>query len=187
MRLLLAVLLLAGCASAQVEPPISPAPSTALLDETSPASGGDRTEVEAAVAATIAEPGVHVVHFWAPWCGNSKAELENGLYEVVEGHPDVTFAFVTIWNDARDGADRLARYGIEAGANVSVYAQPDRGPSADRDLRRTTFLGLPLTWTPTTWIYNRSGKLAYAFNYGEVTPEQLAAAIADARNEWTHD
>ena len=138
--------------------------------------------------ATLASDGVHVVHLWAPWCGNSRAELEDGLYEVVEAHPEVTFSFVTIWNDGRDGASTLARYGITpADGHVAVYAQPDRGPSADRDLRRRTFLGLPLTWTPTTWVFNRSGKLAYAFNFGEVSPEMLALAIERAGQSWDHD
>lgn len=179
----LAVLLatLTASACAQTAPTEAPAP---------PASAdpvADRTEVEAAVQATIAQDGIHVVHFWAPWCGNSRAEFEGGLYEVVEAHPDVTFSFVTIWTDGRDGADRLARYGIEASDRVFVYGQPDRGPSADRDLRRRSFLGLPLSWTPTTWVFNRQGTLAYAFNYGEVSNEMLALAIEHARDEWMHE
>ena len=191
MRLALLALLVAASACAQTdgtaaEPAVAPAPASTrpvLTEDTR----GDRTATELAVAETIEAPGVHVVHFWAPWCGNSKAELENGLYEVVEAHPDVTFSFVTIWNDGEDGAGRLARYGVEPSDHVFVYAQPDRGPSADRDLRRRTFLGLPLSWTPTTWVFNRGGALAYAFNYGEVSPEMLATAIEHARDGWEHD
>ena len=181
MRVLLVLALTASAACAQAPPvaPASGAPATADAPE------ADRTATEAAVAATIQGEGVHVVHFWAPWCGNSRAEFESGWYEVVEANPDVSFSFVTIWNDGRDGAETLRRYGIPERA--AVYAQPDRGPSADRSLRRTTFLGLPLSWTPTTWVFNRGGKLAYAFNYGEVTPEQLTQAIEDARDAWMHD
>ena len=147
------------------------------------------TDTEKAVLARVNRPGVHVVRLWAPWCGNSRAELEAGLYQSIEDHPDVTFSFVTIWNDGRDGASILSRYGIAPtdDGRVTVAAQPDRGPSADRDLRRTTFLGVPLSWTPTTLVYNRGGKLAYAFAYGEVSPEMLATAITDARNDWHHD
>lgn len=155
---------------------------------TSPTSDGF-TEVEHAVQARISADGVHVVRLWAPWCGNSRAEMEAGLYESIENHPDVTFSFVTVWNDARDGASMLQRYGITPSEDgrVAVFAQPDRGPSADRALRRRTFLSVPISWTPTTLVYNRGGKLAYAFAYGEVSPELLAQAIADARNEWHHD
>ena len=165
--------------------PIRPdeAPALATEDPTTPPQ--DLTETEAAVQRTIEGEGVHVVHFWAPWCGNSRAEFESGWYEVVAAHPEVSFTFVTVWNDGDDGAATLARYGIPDSA--TILAQPDRGPSADRDARRRTFLGLPLSWTPTTWIFNRGGQLAYAFNYGEVSAERLEAAIEDARAGWEHD
>ncbi len=168
-RLAAAVLfLLTAAASAQGTPP-----DTAL------------TATEQTVRATIQEPGVHVVHFWAPWCGNSRAGFESGWYETVEAHPEVSFTFVTIWNDGDDGAATLRRYGIPERA--AILAQPDRGPSADRANRRRTFLGLPLSWTPSTWIFNREGRLAYAFNYGEVSAAMLEQALADAQNEWHHD
>ena len=54
-------------------------------------------------------------------------------------------------------------------------------------IRRRAFLGLPLSWTPTTWVFNREGTLAYAFNYGEVSNEMLALAIEHARDEWMHE
>ena len=175
--------LVAASACAQVPPatasPVGPedAPHVTL--------DADRTETEAAVQAQIEQPGVHVVHLWAPWCGNSRAGLETGWYETIAAHPDVSFTFVTIWNDNDDGLAALRRYGIPESA--TVLAQPDRGPSADRSLRRTSFLGLPLSWTPTTWVFNRGGKLAYAFNYGEVSAEMLQTAIEHAQASWEHD
>ena len=169
-------------------PPATPAEATGG-GETGGDPADDLTDVEREVQARVSEDGVHVVRLWAPWCGNSRAELEDGLYQSIEDHPDVTFSFVTMWNDGRDGASMLARYGIAPSddGRVTVAAQPDYGPSADRDLRRRSFLGVPLSWTPTTLIYNRGGKLAYAFAYGEVSAEMLATAIADARNDWDHD
>ena len=188
MRLALCLLFVAASASAQT-PAATPVDRPVTLAAEPLADDLGETDAEAAVRATVAREGVHVVHLWAPWCGNSRAELAAGLYEVVEGHPDVTFSFVSIWNDGRDGADMLARYGITPAddGRVTVAAQPDRGPSADRDARRRTFLGLPLTWTPTTWVFNRGGKLAYAFNYGEVSPEMLTLAIEHAADSWDHD
>ena len=192
---LLALAALAACAPAPaVEAPAPPASATAPpTSATAPAAPDPaealpaRTEVEDAVETTISGPGVHVVHFWAPWCGNSRAEFEAGWYEVVEANPDVSFSFVAIWNDGRASEDRLARWGIVPADHVSIYAQPDLGPSADRTQRRRTFMGLPLTWTPTTWVFNRGGRLAYAFNYGEVSPDMLATAIEHARDEWMHE
>ena len=187
MRLLALLLAASMGASAQVTFPPAPPSRPVLLEDARPVDLEGETETERAVRAIVAEPGVHVVHLWAPWCGNSRTVLESGWYEVVEDNPDVTFSFVTIWNDGRDGADRLSRYGIEAGGTVRVFAQPDRGPSADRDLRRTTFLDLPLSWTPTTWVFNREGKLAAAFNYGEVSADLLRTLLESARSDWHHD
>ena len=193
MTRLLPLLLLAASACAQPSTLASDAPAaTASAPEAEPLAADasdDLTEVEREVRARVSEDGVHVVRLWAPWCGNSRAELEDGLYQIIEDHPDVTFSFVTIWNDGRDGASMLSHYGIAPSddGRVTVAAQPDHGPSADRDLRRTSFLGVPLSWTPTTLVYNRGGKLAYAFAYGEVSSEMLATAIADARNDWHHD
>ncbi|MDT0632769.1 TlpA family protein disulfide reductase [Rubrivirga litoralis] len=184
--------LAAGAAAAQVPPghattsPIRPEdyPERITADDlTTPPA--DRTVTEEVVQRTIERDGVHVVHFWAPWCGNSQTEFETGWYEVIEEHPDVTFTFVTIWNDGRDGADELRRYGIPDSA--TILAQPDRGPSANPDARRRTFLGLPLSWTPSTWIFNRGGQLATAFNYGEVSADMLEDAIEHAQADWTHD
>lgn len=185
MRLLL-LIALAASACAQTAP-TAPADAPVALDTAPLAPADDRTAAEAAVAATIAEPGVHVVVLWAPWCGNSRAQFEAGLYEVVEAHPDVSFSFVTMWNGGRDSADRLARFGIEASDRVAVLAQPDPTPELGRGGRRATFLGLPVSWTPTTWVFNREGTLAYAFNYGETSPEMLATAIDHARDAWAHD
>ena len=116
------------------------------------------------------------MRFWAPWCHNSMNELRSGLYEIIEQHPDVTFTFVTVRNDGEDGQDTLDRFAIHG--RVTVLAEQDRDP--------LTFLGMPVTWTPTTWIFNREGKLAYAFNYGEVSPELLTQALTDADHHW-HD
>ncbi|NNF57062.1 MAG: thioredoxin [Rhodothermaceae bacterium] len=150
-----------------------------------PSAPEESTEAEQAVQVRIAEDGVHVVHFWAPWCGNSIAELQSGWYEVIEANADVSFTFVTIWNDGETGQATLDRYAIPA--SVTVLAQPDYGPSDDRSNRRRTFLGHTLTWTPTTWIFRNNGTLAYAFNYGEVSPAMLQQAINDAHASWEHD
>lgn len=166
------------------------------------------TDAEAAVQAQLEEPGLHVVHFWAPWCGNSRAELRGPhsaadslarraatdstalrtWADLIAARPDVQFTFVTVYNDGEAAAEVLVGYGIDLGApNFTLLAQPDLGPSHTRHLRRRTFLGLPVTWTPTTWVFHRSGMLAYAFNYGEVAMPALDGALRDAAASWAHD
>ena len=168
----LAGLVLSACAPTR---PPTPAPMSA-------GSTPIETTAEAVVRATVARDGVHVVHFWAPWCDNSTAEFGGGWYEVVERHPEATFTFVTLWNDGDIGESTLTRYAIPARVARLVVpgVQPPKGS------RSTTFLGLPVTWIPATWVFNRNGQLATAFNYGEATPEQLDAAIEGAASDWPH-
>ena len=182
--LVFALALLAGAAHAQAPPghattsPIRPDQIPAVMgaDDLGSASPSD---AERAVSETVQGDGVHVVHLWAPWCGNSTAGLETGWYEVVEAHPDVSFTFVTVRNDGEDGAETLRQYGIPDTA--TVLAHPGRFGED------TTFLGRPITWTPATWVFNRGGRLAYAFNYGEVSADMLRTAIEHARAGWDHD
>ena len=120
----------------------------------------------------VERPGVHVVHVWAPWCGDSLDELGPVWSRPVDAD-SVTFA--TVWNDGASGADVLAEHGVDAPEVVVP------GPKPEKAERRSTLLGLPVTWIPTTWVFNRGGLLAYAFNYGTVTADRLAQAVADAQ------
>ena len=140
-----------------------------------------QTDAERAVAEAVASGGVEVVVFWAAWCGNSVSQLERGLAGAVEEHEGVGFSFVSLWDEGRSGADTLRAYGIPARARV--LAQPGVGQEAPKDERDTRFLGLPVTWIPTTWVF-REGTLATAFNYGEVTRAQLDAALEGAQSTW---
>ncbi len=159
--------------------------TSALAQTNATANTDELTAAERTVQQIIEGDGIHVVRFWNPRCGNSLSELQQGLFEVVENNPDVTFTFVTIWNDEVVGQDILDRYLIPE--RVAVLVQPDNGPSENRDNRRYEFLGVPVTWTPTTRIYHRNGVLAYAFNYGELLPEAFQQAIDNTRNTWEHD
>lgn len=140
-----------------------------------------RTDAERAVARTLARPGVHVVHFWAPWCGNSLDELPAWRALLTRDRPGATTTFVTVWNNGRSGRSELDEAGIPADA--AEVTQPDRGPSGVKELRRATFLDLPVTWIPTTWIL-RGDVLAYALGYGEASENTLRTLIADAGRSW---
>ncbi|MDX1530132.1 MAG: thioredoxin [Rhodothermales bacterium] len=173
---LLALLLAAG-ARAQ-----APDPATVDDQTMDMTAATELTAAEERVRALIAEDGVHVVHFWAPWCDNSINELRRGWYAVVEDHPDVTFTFVTVWNDGESGREMMDRYALPE--RVEELTQPDFGPSDDKAQRRRRFLGLPVTWIPTTWVFHQNGELAYAFNYGELEMDQVERALADVRRDW---
>jgi hypothetical protein len=140
------------------------------------------TEAERRVQDLIAEDGIHVVHFWAPWCPNSKNELGYGWSGLVEDNPNVTFTFVTVWNDAEPGASVLERYDIPD--RVTELTQPDLGPSSDESQRRQAFLGMPVTWIPSTWIFHNNGELAFALNYGEMKMDTIQSLLDATRKDW---
>ena len=135
------------------------------------------TDADAALRGTVESPGVHVVHVWAPWCDNSLHELRPVWAEPARlGADSVTF--VTVWTDGASGAGVLKEYGVE----VPEVVVP--GPKPEPEHRRATLLGLPVTWIPTTWVFNRGGLLATAFNHGEVSAARLAEAVQGARSRW---
>ena len=141
--------------------------------------------LEKEVAAIIASPEVTVVHFWAPWCPNCRAEMSptEGWARFVAANPDVKVVFINIWHKGQNPLPRLADAGLGAQPNLILLNHPN--PSRLAADRMNSFLGLPVTWIPTTWIY-REGKLRAAFNYGEIRFPVLQQMVDDARNEWTH-
>jgi len=147
-----------------------------------PSDTSAMTPAEKSVAAIVETDGVHVVHFWAPWCSNSIDELRAGWYELVERHQDVTFTFVTVWNDGASGRETMERFGLVE--RVTEVTQPDFGPSDDKAQRRRSFLGLPVTWIPSTWVFHKNGELGYAFNYGEMEMAQIDSAIESVQKDW---
>ena len=133
---------------------------------------------EAEVREIVAEDGLHVVHFWAPWCGNSKRELNAGWSGLVEAHPEVSFTFVTIWNQGESGAELMRAYNIPNRVR-ELLAQPPGGNG-----RIDEFLDLPVTWIPSTWIFNNNGELAFAMNYGEMDMETIGHLLEVTARDW---
>ncbi|HHP7238836.1 TlpA family protein disulfide reductase [Longibacter sp.] len=140
------------------------------------------TAAEQEVREMLTSAGIHVVHFWAPWCPNARNELADGWGDLVRNNPDVNFVFITIWNDGESGASVLNKYDIPD--RVSMLTLPDTGPSDNEDLRRRQFLGLPFTWSPSTWIFHQNGELAFAMNYGEMKMATIQQLIDNTRADW---
>jgi thiol-disulfide isomerase/thioredoxin len=139
--------------------------------------------LEKEVAALIAGPQVTVVHFWAPWCPNCRAEMspEDGWARFLGANPDVKVVFINIWHKGQDGKARLEAAGLGAQPNLLLLTHPN--PSRLAADRLNSFLGLPVTWIPTTWVY-RAGQLRVAFNYGEIRFPVLQQMVVDVREKW---
>ena len=138
--------------------------------------------LEQEVAGLIAGPQLTVVHFWAPWCSNCKAEMEPaGWARFIAANPGVKFVFLNIWHKGQNPQPMLAAAGLGPQPNLLLLTHPN--PSKLAADRLNTFLGLPITWLPTTWIF-REGKLRTAFNYGEIRWPVLQQLLDDAQDKW---
>jgi thiol-disulfide isomerase/thioredoxin len=138
--------------------------------------------LEKEVADIIAGPQVTVVHFWAPWCPNCQAEMAPaGWARFIAANPGVKFVFINIWHKNQNPLPMLTAAGLGAQPNLRLLTHPN--PSKLGADRLNTFLGLPITWIPTTWVY-RDGKLRTAFNYGEIRWPVLQQLLDDARDQW---
>ncbi len=139
--------------------------------------------LENEVAALVAGPQVTVLHFWAPWCSNCKAELaKSGWSTFIDTNAETKFVFITAWHN-EDGRALLAQNGVGSQENFRLFLHPN--PSRKSGEKMTTFLGQPVSWLPTTWIF-MDGKLRYALNYGELHFPILQQLIRDAEDKWVH-
>jgi hypothetical protein len=174
----------AGIAAAEGASP-GPAPTVKQPAVTHPKPAVAVTPATAAerqVQNVIETDGLHVVHFWAPWCPNSTGELADGWASLVADNPNVSFTFVTVWNDGAPGAETLDTYDLPD--RVTELTQPDLGPSDQEANRRQSFLSHPVTWIPSTWIFHNNGELAFALNYGEMEMSTIQSLLDATRTDW---
>lgn len=142
----------------------------------------EQSQAEQKVLDAAKLPDLSVVHLWAPWCSNCQAELKSGGWlKIVKDNPQVKFYFVSVWNGGQDGRAMLTKFQLADQPNVIILADP--GPRGENKIKQ--FAGLPLSWIPTTWIYE-GGDLRFALNYGEVRFPMLQQFLEDSKSEWSH-
>jgi thiol-disulfide isomerase/thioredoxin len=156
-----------------------------LLLTSGVAGAAEISAVEQEVATDVKSSNVTLVHLWAPWCPNCRAELASGGWKQFLGeHPDVKVIFVTVWRGEQDdGRALLERYGVGGQPNFRLRVHPNA--SRSRDTKTKEFLGLPVSWIPTTWVF-RDGTLRFALNYGELRFAMLDQLVKDASDKWSH-
>lgn len=141
--------------------------------------------LEKEVADIAAGAHVTIIHFWAPWCPNCRAEMTpDGWAKFIAANPEVKFVFLNIWHRNMDAAPKLSAGNLGGQPNLTLLTHPSAVSKAGPD-RMNTFLGLPITWLPSTWVF-RDGKLRYALNYGEVRFDMLQTLVNDTREKWSH-
>lgn len=141
--------------------------------------------VEQQVAEAVKSSKITVVHLWAPWCSNCTVELaHNGWSSFLAVNPEVNFIFVTVWQgDGPDGRAVLEKNGVGAQKNFSLLVHANASRKKETSMK--TFLGQPVSWIPSTWVF-KDGQLYYALNYGELHFPMLQQLIRDSSDKWEH-
>jgi thiol-disulfide isomerase/thioredoxin len=146
-----------------------------------PLRAAELDPIEQKVAEAVKSSKVTIVHFWATWCSNCRAEHANdGWRKFLAANPEVNVIFVSAWDD-KPGAPELAKYGLKDQKNLTILQHPNS--SRVKETQMLSFMGLPMQWLPTTWVF-RGGKLRYALNYGEVRFPMLQQMVNDSTTDW---
>lgn len=154
-----------------------------LIVRAQPVAAVDASALEAQVTEAVKSPKVTIVHFWATWCPNCKAELTNGGWrDFVAANPDVNVIFVCTW-DPKPGTAELEKFGLTTQQNFTALHHPN--VSRKKEDKMSSFIGLPVSWIPTTWVF-RDGVLRYALNYGELSFPMLQQMVRDSTASWKH-
>jgi thiol-disulfide isomerase/thioredoxin len=138
--------------------------------------------LEQEIKGIVAGSHVTVVHFWAPWCSNCAEEMRpDGWPKFVNANTDVKVVFLSVWHQGQSGDRKLETAGLTKQENFIARTHPN--PSSTREEKLNQFLGFPLGWVPSTWVF-RDGKLRYALNHGEVRFAMLQQMVMDASRDW---
>ena len=107
---------------------------------------------------------------------------KSGWSSFIGLNPDADFIFVTVWGgDSGDGRALLEKNGVGAQTNFQLLVHPNA--SRKKADKMTEFLGLPVSWIPSTWVF-RDGQLRYALNYGELHFPMLQQLVRDSSDKW---
>lgn len=118
-------------------------------------------------------PGtVHVVEFWATWCGPCKASIPH-LTALQERHPEVQVLGIAVtWTDLDELAAFVEAQGAAMGYRVAADASPEPGMKRGA-MHRSWCEAAYQRGVPTAFVVDRGGRIAWIGH-----PMELDAPLA---------
>jgi thiol-disulfide isomerase/thioredoxin len=128
----------------------------------------------------LAKGKVHVVEFWATWCGPCIATIPH-LTELQKKHGDVTIVGVSVWeHDPKDAKPFVEKMGAKMNYRVAMDAVPEGKKGDDGAMAKNWMTAAGQQGIPTAFIVNRDGVIAWIGH-----PAELDKPLADVvANQW---
>jgi thiol-disulfide isomerase/thioredoxin len=128
----------------------------------------------------LAKGKIHVVEFWATWCGPCRATIPH-LTELQKKHADVIIIGVSIFEqDFEKVKPFVGEMGEKMNYRVAIDAVPE-GKDADEGAMAAAWMGAAgQSGIPTAFVVNRDGVIAWIGH-----PAELDKPLADiVANKW---
>jgi len=124
---------------------------------------------------------VHVVEFWATWCGPCIATIPH-LTDLQKKHKDVVFIGVSVYENDQSGVKPFVeKMGDKMDYRVAMDAVPEGGKRGDGKMAKGWMEAAGQEGIPTAFIVNAEGKVAWIGHPAEMDKplEQVAAGKWD--------
>jgi thiol-disulfide isomerase/thioredoxin len=182
-RLMLGMLalLMAGGAGLRADDPAKPDDEEPKLNVGDKAPAFKVKEfVKGEAVKELAKGKVHVVEFWATWCGPCKVSIPH-LSELQKKYPAVTFIGVSVFEQKpKDVKPFVEEMGKKMEYRVAVDSIPE-GKKGDEGAMATAWMDAAgQSGIPTAFVVNRDGVIAWIGH-----PSDLDQPLADiVSNKW---
>jgi thiol-disulfide isomerase/thioredoxin len=128
----------------------------------------------------LAKGKVHVVEFWATWCGPCIATIPH-LTELQKKHGDVTVIGVSVFeHEPKQVRPFVEKMGEKMNYRVAMDAVPDGKKADDGAMAKNWMTAAGQEGIPTAFVVNRDGVIAWIGH-----PAELAKPLSEVvANKW---
>ncbi len=153
----------------------SPAPATATLTIGSPAPKLPVAEWVKGKPVTLGDGGIHVVEFWATWCGPCKVSIPHltAMAKKYAGKAD--FTGVSVWERGADVPTLVKTFVTKMGTKMDYHVARD---DAKGTLAATWMTAAGQDGIPTAFLIDKTGKVVWIGHPMDGLDEAVGKVVA---------